>query len=54
MHLFMKFPIELHYLGRVLTDHTIALQMETFRRCWKAHGNDVRTSSKDADKDAKS
>lgn len=29
------------------------LQMETFRRCWKAHGNEERTSSKDADNTAR-
>ncbi|POS79685.1 hypothetical protein DHEL01_v201919 [Diaporthe helianthi] len=27
-------------------------EMETFKRCWKAHGNDQRTSTKDADKTA--
>lgn len=42
-------------LGRLLADHVRPLvQMETFRRCWKAHGNDERTSSKDADKTAAS
>lgn len=51
--LLIEFPIQLNHLGRGVTDHIIALQMETFRRCWKAHGNDVRTSSKDADKNAK-
>ncbi|KAF3761674.1 hypothetical protein M406DRAFT_265699 [Cryphonectria parasitica EP155] len=24
-------------------------EMEIFRRCWKAHGNDERTSTKDAE-----
>lgn len=33
--------------------HIEPLQMETFKRCWKAHGNDQRTSTQDADKTAK-
>lgn len=28
-------------------------EMETFKRCWKAHGNDQRTSTQDAGKTAK-
>lgn len=24
-------------------------EMETFRRCWKSHGNDERTSTKDSE-----
>lgn len=33
---------------------TPEIQMETFRRCWKSHGNDERTSTKDSDKTVKS
>ncbi|KAJ0119593.1 hypothetical protein J7T55_013796 [Diaporthe amygdali] len=40
--------------GHLLTSSYIApLQMETFKRCWKAHGNDQRTSTQDADSSAK-
>lgn len=33
--------------------HVELLQMETFKRCWKAHGNDQRTSTQDADRTEK-
>ncbi|ROW00885.1 hypothetical protein VPNG_08282 [Cytospora leucostoma] len=29
-------------------------EMETFRQCWKSHGNDERVSTKDSDKTDKS
>ena len=29
------------------------MQMEKFRECWKAHNNDVRTSTKDAEPEEK-
>lgn len=32
---------------------SLTYKMETFRKCWKAHGNDQRTSTKDADATAK-
>ena len=35
-----------HQINMVLTR-----QMEQFRKCWKEHGNDKRTSTTDTDRD---
>lgn len=37
-----------------LTFDLFCFKMETFRRCWKAHGNNERTSSKDTERPVKS
>lgn len=49
----MSHTIQTKYYWR--TDNFLpSIKMETFRRCWKAHGNDERTSTKDSDKTEKS
>lgn len=55
-YVFFRTLIESHTEdnGGVADLVTTITKMETFRQCWKAHGNDERTSSKDADKEEKS